>query len=115
MGARPWGAFLYRDYRFLWATMVSATIVVWLRILSTAQWLYDETGSAALVADGVVDVFEVHDPRGPAVPEVLLERPAMVQLTGGEQEVEPLGLGPEGRDSLPDRGGPGRARDGQNR
>lgn len=55
---RPWGAFYFRDYRFLWATMVSATIVVWLRILSTAQWLYDETGSAALVgAIGVVQLL----------------------------------------------------------
>ena len=45
--AKPWGAFYFHDYRFLWAAMVSATIVVWLRILSTAQWLYDETGSAA--------------------------------------------------------------------
>jgi MFS family permease len=38
--------------------MVSATVVVWLRILSTAQWLYDETGSAALVGGiGVVQLL----------------------------------------------------------
>jgi predicted MFS family arabinose efflux permease len=55
--AGPWGAFQYRDYRYLWATMVSATIVVWLRILSTAQWLYDETGSAALV--GFIGVVQL--------------------------------------------------------
>jgi MFS family permease len=56
-GTRPWGAFLYRDYRVLWAAMMTATIVVWIRILSTAQWLLDETGSAALVgAIGVVQL-----------------------------------------------------------
>ena len=54
---RPWGAFLYRDYRFLWATMITATTVVWLRILSTAQWLLDETGSAVLV--GFIGVVQL--------------------------------------------------------
>jgi MFS family permease len=54
---RPWGAFLFRDYRFLWATMITATMVVWLRILSTAQWLLDETGSAVLV--GFIGVVQL--------------------------------------------------------
>jgi MFS family permease len=54
---RPWAAFRYRDYRLLWTIMMTASIVVWLRILSTAQWLLDETGSAALVgAIGVVQL-----------------------------------------------------------
>jgi MFS family permease len=56
--ARPWGAFLYRDYRILWAAAFTATVVIWIRILSTAQWLLDETGSAALVGlIGVVQLF----------------------------------------------------------
>jgi len=54
---RPWGAFLYRDYRVLWAAMFTATIVVWLRILTTAQWLLDETGSAVLV--GMIGVVQL--------------------------------------------------------
>jgi MFS family permease len=55
--SRAWGAFAYRDYRFLWAVMMTAGIVVWIRILATAQWLLDETGSAALVgAIGVVQL-----------------------------------------------------------
>jgi hypothetical protein len=54
---RPWTAFLYRDYRILWAAAFTATIVVWMRILSTAQWLLDETGSAALV--GVIGVVQL--------------------------------------------------------
>lgn len=37
--------------------MVSATIAVWLRILATAQWLLDETGSAAMV--GVIGVVQL--------------------------------------------------------
>ncbi len=48
---------LYRDYRLLWLVMVSATIVLWLRILSTAQWLLEDTGSAVLV--GFIGVVQL--------------------------------------------------------
>lgn len=41
----------------LWVVLVTATMVVWLRILSTAQWLLDETGSAALV--GFIGVVQL--------------------------------------------------------
>ncbi|MEZ5557735.1 MAG: MFS transporter [Pseudomonadales bacterium] len=54
---RPWHAFLYRDYRVLWAAMVTSAIVVWMRILSTSQWLLDETGSAVLV--GMIGVVQL--------------------------------------------------------
>lgn len=54
---RPWGAFEYRDYRYLWATLITATMAVWLRILATAQWLLDETGSAVLV--GFIGVVQL--------------------------------------------------------
>ncbi len=55
--SRPWGALLFRDYRILWITLISATMAVWIRILSTAQWLFDETGSAVLV--GVIGVVQL--------------------------------------------------------
>ena len=54
---RPWQAFVYRDYRVLWAVLVTGSIVIWLRILGTAQWLLDETGSAALV--GLIGVVQL--------------------------------------------------------
>lgn len=55
---RPWGALRYRDYRVLLAAAFAGTVVMWLRILTTAQWLLDETGSAALVGlIGVVQLF----------------------------------------------------------
>ncbi len=54
---RPWHAFSYPDYRLVWAGMVTASIVVWMRILGTAQWLLDETGSAALV--GLIGVVQL--------------------------------------------------------
>ena len=57
MSLRPWHAFSYRDYRFLWGAMVTGSIVVWLRILGTAQWLLDETGSAVLV--GLIGVVQL--------------------------------------------------------
>ncbi|MEM7253898.1 MAG: MFS transporter [Pseudomonadota bacterium] len=54
---RPWAAFAYRDYRVLWAVLITVSLVGWLRILGTAQWLLDETGSAALVgAIGLVQL-----------------------------------------------------------
>lgn len=57
-GNRFWGVFLHRDYRVLWAAMVTGSIVTWFRILGTAQWLLDETGSAVLVGlIGVVQLF----------------------------------------------------------
>jgi len=57
MNQRPWHAFSYRDYRFLWGAMVTGSVVVWLRILGTAQWLLDETGSAVLV--GLIGVVQL--------------------------------------------------------
>ena len=57
MQTKPWGAFLYRDYRVLWATLVSSAIVLWMRVLGTAQWILDETGSAYLV--GLIGVVQL--------------------------------------------------------
>jgi predicted MFS family arabinose efflux permease len=54
---RPWDAFRYPDYRLLWGAGFAASIVVWLRILVTAQWLLDVTGSAALV--GLIGVVQL--------------------------------------------------------
>ncbi|MBL6691671.1 MAG: MFS transporter [Pseudomonadales bacterium] len=44
------GAFRYRDFRFLMASIVGGSVVTWMRILGTSQWILDETGSAFLVA-----------------------------------------------------------------
>ena len=55
---RPWGALLYPDFRILWISLIIGSIAVWMRILGTAQWLLDETGSAYLVGlIGVVQLF----------------------------------------------------------
>ena len=54
---KPWGAFLYRDYRFLWLTLMTSSIVMWMRILGTAQWILNETGSAYLV--GLIGVVQL--------------------------------------------------------
>jgi len=55
--SKLWAAFAYRDYRVLWAAMISGSIVGWMRILGTAQWLLDDTGSAALV--GMIGVVQL--------------------------------------------------------
>jgi len=44
---RPWVVFTFQDYRYLWATNLSTVISRWMRILVTAQWLFEVTGSAA--------------------------------------------------------------------
>jgi MFS family permease len=54
---RAWAAFRYRDYRLLWATLLTGGMVLWLRILGTAQWLLDETGSPIQV--GFIGVVQL--------------------------------------------------------
>ena len=54
---KPWGAFLYRDYRLLWGTLMLGAMAVWIRILGTAQLLLDETGSAYWV--GFIGVVQL--------------------------------------------------------
>ena len=54
---RAWEAFRHRDYALLWAAAVTAHIVTWMRILVTAQWLFDETGSAAQL--GLIGVVQL--------------------------------------------------------
>ncbi len=44
------GAFQYPDFRLLLAAIVGGSVVTWMRILGTSQWILDETGSAFLVA-----------------------------------------------------------------
>ena len=51
------GAFAFRDYRLLWVALMSSHMVLWLRLLGTAQWLFDETGSAFLV--GLIGVIQL--------------------------------------------------------
>jgi len=47
---RPWDAFRFRDYRYLWVAGFLSTMTMWMRILSTTQWIEDETGTAAALA-----------------------------------------------------------------
>jgi len=54
---RPWSAFWYRDYRLLWGALMLGSMAVWMRILGTAQWLLDETGSAYWV--GFIGVVQL--------------------------------------------------------
>ena len=56
-GSTAWGAFRYRDYRILWVLLISSSIMQWMRILGTSQWLLDETGSAYLV--GLIGVVQL--------------------------------------------------------
>ncbi len=55
---RPWDAFRFRDYRFLWLAAFTSTIAMWIRILATTQWIEDETGTAAALAIvGIIQLF----------------------------------------------------------
>ena len=55
---RPWDAFRFRDYRFLWLGGFTSVITMWIRILVTTQWLQEETGTAAaLGVVGIVQLF----------------------------------------------------------
>ncbi|MGK2966294.1 MAG: MFS transporter, partial [Tepidiformaceae bacterium] len=46
---RPWSAFAFRDYRVLWLAGLSILVTNNLRLLSSTVWLFDETGSAAVL------------------------------------------------------------------
>lgn len=52
-----WAVFRFRDYRLLWASLVSHTIGQQLRLLVTAVWLFEETGSAATL--GVLGIIQL--------------------------------------------------------
>lgn len=55
---RPWDAFRFRDYRFLWLAAFASTIAMWIRILGTTQWIENETGTAAALGIvGIVQLF----------------------------------------------------------
>ncbi len=57
MIARLLAAFSYRDYRLLWVILMTGAMAFWMRILGTAQWLLEETGSAYLV--GLIGVVQL--------------------------------------------------------
>ena len=42
---RPWSAFAFRDYQILWLSSVCGMMTMQVRMLATAVWLYDVTGS----------------------------------------------------------------------
>ena len=42
-----WAPFAFADYRMFWAGSVAATFTNQILILVTAQWLFDQTGSAS--------------------------------------------------------------------
>jgi MFS family permease len=57
---QPWSLFGYRDFSYLWLGGVATSIAMTLKALISAQWLYDETGSAAqLGLLGVVQLLQM--------------------------------------------------------
>jgi MFS family permease len=57
-GIAAWAVFAFRDYRLLWASLVSHTMGQQLRLLVTAVWLFEETGSAATLGVlGLIQLF----------------------------------------------------------
>jgi MFS family permease len=46
---KPWEALVHRDFLFMWTSGVFLNISMVIRNLIAGQWLYDETGSAALL------------------------------------------------------------------
>ncbi|HSG91795.1 MAG TPA: MFS transporter [Pseudomonadales bacterium] len=55
--ARPWDIFRLADYRLLWCILLASGLGLWLRILGTAQWLLNDTGSAMMV--GLIGVVQL--------------------------------------------------------
>ena len=56
----PWAVFAHLDFFLLWSSGVAMTVSMLLRMLISAQWLYDATGSAAqLGLLGVVQLVQL--------------------------------------------------------
>jgi MFS family permease len=43
----PWSAFAYRDFTMLWLGGVSMMVAMQMRLFTSAQWIFEETGSEA--------------------------------------------------------------------
>jgi MFS family permease len=43
---KPWASLAFRDYTLLWLSGMGMLIAMQLRLFTSTQWLYDETGSA---------------------------------------------------------------------
>jgi MFS family permease len=43
---RPWSSLAFRDYTLLWLSGMGMLVAMQLRLFTSTQWLYDETGSA---------------------------------------------------------------------
>ena len=54
---RPWSAFAHYDFTMLWLGGTAASTAMTLRLLISAQWLYDETGSAVTL--GLLGVIQL--------------------------------------------------------
>lgn len=54
---RPWSAFAYYDFTMLWLGGTAASTAMTLRLLISAQWIYDETGSAVTL--GLLGVIQL--------------------------------------------------------
>ena len=44
---KPWSAFAYRDFTMLWLGGVSMMVAMQMRLFTSAQWIFEETGSEA--------------------------------------------------------------------
>jgi MFS family permease len=57
---KPWSAFAHYDFTMLWLGGTAASTAMTLRLLISAQWLYDETGSAVTLGLlGVVQLSQI--------------------------------------------------------
>jgi MFS family permease len=57
---KPWSAFAHYDFTMLWLSGSAASTAMTLRLLISAQWLYDETGSAVTLGLlGAVQISQI--------------------------------------------------------
>jgi MFS family permease len=92
---RPWAAFRYRDFRLLWVTLLAGGVALWLRLLGTAQWLLEATGSPLVV--GAIGAVQL----AVQIPALLwggtladhIDRRRLVTLAGGVTGLALLTLG----------------------
>ena len=79
---RPWSAFKFRDYSLLWMSGIAMLLAQQLRLLASAQWLYEDAGSAVPLAIlGVIQLVQIPVALYGGVLADLIDRKRLMALT----------------------------------
>ncbi|MFP6678658.1 MAG: MFS transporter [Dehalococcoidia bacterium] len=90
---KPWSAFAHYDFTMLWLGGTAASTAMTLRLLISAQWIYDETGSeVTLGLLGVIQLSQIPVVLFGGILSDLVDRKKLMALTQFVSFVSLVGL-----------------------